>query len=79
MLFGFYRIPNCIGSFESVFRAIVNRSRVYPPGGLVRHFCGRVAEWRAGPPFLWRAGLLTTSWRIIHMKENSWFKTCPYS
>jgi hypothetical protein len=31
ILFGFYRIPNCIGLLESVFRAIVNRSRVYPP------------------------------------------------
>ena len=27
----FYRIPECIGLLESVFRAIVNRSRARPP------------------------------------------------
>ena len=60
----FYRIPKYIGLLESVFRAIVNRSRVYPPQAdlpaiilagspavfLVRRLCGGVAEWRACPP-----------------------------
>jgi len=31
ILFGFYRIPYCDGLLESAFRAVVNRSRVYPP------------------------------------------------
>ena len=33
----FYRIPRCVGLLESVFRAIVNRSRACPP-----------LFWRAG-------------------------------
>ncbi|RLB25464.1 MAG: hypothetical protein DRG66_08000 [Deltaproteobacteria bacterium] len=58
----FYRAPKHIGLLESVFRAIVNRWRVYRPLAglpavfLVRRFCGRleglpavfVAGWSAG-------------------------------
>jgi len=41
-----YRIPKCIGLLASIFRAIVNRPKVYPPleglsaAFLVRRFCG---------------------------------------
>jgi len=41
----FYRIPRCVGLLESVFGAIVNRSRVYPPLFLSAVF---VAEWWSG-------------------------------
>jgi hypothetical protein len=52
----FYALQSsyCIGLLESVFRAVVNRSRVYPPLAdlsavfLVRRSCGGVAEWRTG-------------------------------
>ena len=49
----FYRIPRCVGLLESVFRAIVNRSKVYPPLAglsavfLVHRLCGGVADWAA--------------------------------
>jgi len=53
----------------SVFRAIVNRSRVYPPlaglsasGGLARRLSCPPSLWRACPPSLWRACPLTISW-----------------
>jgi len=51
--FVFCRIPCCVGGLEEVFRAIVNRSRVYPPQAglsaviLVRRLCGGVADWKA--------------------------------
>jgi len=75
----------CIARFEllqSDFRAIVNRFRACPPLEglsaviLVRHLCGGVADWRARPPSLWRAGLLTIS--CIPRRENSRFKNDPY-
>jgi len=61
MYFMFYRIPKCIGLLQSVFRAIVNRSRVYPPLAalpavfvaglpaviLVRRLCGGLEGWLA--------------------------------
>ena len=54
-----YRISECIGLLESVFRAIVNRSKVYPPLAglsavflegspdvfLVRRLCGGLEDW----------------------------------
>jgi len=52
----FCRIPKCLGLLESVFRAIVNGLRVYPPGGLARHLCGGLARRFSCPPFLWRSG-----------------------
>ena len=45
---GFYRTPRYVRLLESVLRAIVNRSRVYPPLAdlsavfLVRRLCGGV-------------------------------------
>ena len=77
-IFGFYRIPYCIGLLESVFRAIVNRSKACPPFFLPVVF---VAEWRAG--------LLTISWPrhsqgwkftpIAYYNCLTWFikPTCP--
>ena len=67
---GFCGSPRCIGLLESVFRAIVNRSRVYPPlAGLSAVFLVRrlscppsflsavfVAEWRSGGVAEWRSG-----------------------
>jgi hypothetical protein len=49
----FTEFPSAFGLLESVFRAIVNSSRVYPPLAglpavfLVRHFCGGLESWRA--------------------------------
>jgi len=69
---------NPLDKAASVFRAVVNRSRVYPPQAdlpavfLVRHLCGGVADWRACAPSLWRAGLLTMSWP--HHSEEGEFK-----
>jgi len=45
LYFSFYRIPKCVGLLESVFKAIVNRSRACPPSFLSAVF---VADWMAG-------------------------------
>jgi len=66
---GFGRLPknkgvnNPLNKSASVFRAIVNRSRVYPPleglpasGGLARRYSGGLARRLSCPPSLWRSG-----------------------
>jgi hypothetical protein len=75
---------NKIGLLESVFRAIVNKSRVYPPLAglsaifLVRRLSGGVADWRTGGlahRFCGGLDCWPSHGQIIHGTENTRFKT----
>jgi len=68
MYFMFYRIPKCIGLLQSVFRAIVNRSRFYPPlAGLPAVFLvRRLSGGLEGLP-----AVIVAGWLADHLMDAS--------